>query len=45
MLFDILIVDDECDICEFVVGVLSDEGYECWIVGDSGLVFVVIDEC
>ena len=28
MASDILIVDDETDICELVAGILQDEGYE-----------------
>ena len=33
---NILVVDDERDIRELVSGVLSDEGYECRVAGDSG---------
>ena len=36
MAVDILVVDDERDIRELVSGVLSDEGYECRVAGDSG---------
>src|SRR3546814_18421036 len=32
---DILIVDDERDICELVAGVMEDEGYEARTAGDS----------
>ncbi len=36
MALDILVVDDERDIRDLVSGVLSDEGYECRVAGDSG---------
>ncbi len=32
---DILVVDDEADIRELIAGILSDEGYEARIAGDS----------
>ncbi len=32
---DILIVDDEADIRELVAGILSDEGYNTRLAGDS----------
>jgi len=35
MALDILIVDDERDICELVAGVMEDEGYEARTAGDS----------
>lgn len=44
MALDILIVDDERDIRELVAGVLSDEGYECRMAGDSTSALDMIDE-
>ena len=44
MALDILIVDDERDICELVAGVLSDEGYDCRTAEDSGSALAAIDE-
>src|SRR4051795_9970636 len=35
MAHDILIVDDEADICELVAGILEDEGYEARTARDS----------
>ena len=35
MALDILIVDDERDICELVAGVMEDEGYEARTASDS----------
>ena len=35
MFGDVLIVDDERDICDLVAGVLEDEGYEARIAQDS----------
>ena len=35
MASDILIVDDESDICELVAGLLQDEGYTTRTAGDS----------
>jgi two-component system nitrogen regulation response regulator NtrX len=35
MSLDILVVDDEADICELVAGVLSDEGYEARTAANS----------
>ena len=35
MFGDVLIVDDESDICDLVAGVLEDEGYEARIAQDS----------
>src|SRR3546814_18946450 len=35
MALDILIVDDERDICELDAGVMEDEGYEARTAGDS----------
>ena len=32
MFGDVLIVDDERDICDLVAGVLKDEGYEEYLV-------------
>ena len=36
MAHDILIVDDEADICDLVSGILADEGYETRIAATSG---------
>jgi two-component system nitrogen regulation response regulator NtrX len=44
MALDILVVDDERDIRELVAGVLSDEGYECRVAGDSRSALAMIDE-
>lgn len=44
MALEILIVDDEKDIRELVGGVLSDEGYECRLAGDSQTALAMIDE-
>ncbi|MBL4793238.1 MAG: sigma-54-dependent Fis family transcriptional regulator, partial [Citromicrobium sp.] len=44
MAVDILVVDDERDIRELVSGVLSDEGYECRVAGDSGSALRMVDE-
>lgn len=44
MPLDILIVDDERDIRELVAGVLSDEGYDCRMAGDSTSALAMIDE-
>ncbi|MDE2561856.1 MAG: sigma-54-dependent Fis family transcriptional regulator [Sphingomonadales bacterium] len=44
MALDILIVDDERDIRELVAGVLSDEGYECRLAGDSTSALAAVDE-
>ena len=35
MFGDVLIVDDEMDICDLVAGVLEDEGYEARVANDS----------
>src|SRR4051794_8114083 len=35
MAFDVLIVDDESDICELVAGLLQDEGYNTRTAHDS----------
>src|SRR3546814_20320799 len=35
MALDILIVDDERDLCELVAGVMAAEGYEARTAGDS----------
>ncbi len=35
MFGDVLIVDDELDICDLVAGVLEDEGYEARVANDS----------
>src|SRR3546814_16539599 len=35
MALDILVVDDERDICELVAGVMEDEGYEARTASDS----------
>ena len=35
MFKDVLVVDDERDICDLVAGVLEDEGYEARIAQDS----------
>lgn len=32
---DILIVDDEADICNLVAGILEDEGFECRTAADA----------
>lgn len=42
MVCDILIVDDEVDICELIGGLLEDDGYELCEVADVDGVFVVI---
>jgi len=39
---DILIVDDEADICALVSGILSDEGYQCREAGDSDAALTAI---
>lgn len=44
MALDILIVDDERDIRDLVAGVLSDEGYDCRVAGDSTAALAAIDE-
>ena len=44
MALEILIVDDERDIRELVAGVLSDEGYQCRMAGDSTSALEMIDE-
>ena len=44
MALDILVVDDERDIRDLVSGVLSDEGYECRVAGDSGTALRLVDE-
>ncbi|MBD59751.1 MAG: sigma-54-dependent Fis family transcriptional regulator, partial [Citromicrobium sp.] len=44
MALDILVVDDERDIRELVSGVLTDEGYECRVAGDSGTALRMVDE-
>ena len=44
MALDILVVDDERDIRELVSGVLTDEGYECRVAGDSGTALQMVDE-
>lgn len=44
MALDILIVDDERDIRELVAGVLSDEGYDCRMAGDSTTALDMIDQ-
>lgn len=44
MALDILVVDDERDIRELVSGVLSDEGYECRVAGDSTSALQMFDE-
>ncbi|NMW31435.1 sigma-54-dependent Fis family transcriptional regulator [Altererythrobacter sp. RZ02] len=44
MALDILVVDDERDIRDLVSGVLSDEGYECRVAGDSTSALAAIDE-
>lgn len=42
---DVLIVDDEVDICELIVGILEDEGFEIWMVGDSDSVLKEVEVC
>ena len=44
MALDILVVDDERDIRDLVSGVLTDEGYECRVAGDSGSALQMVDE-
>lgn len=44
MALDILVVDDERDIRELVAGVLSDEGYDCRMAGDSTSALQAIDQ-
>lgn len=44
MALEILVVDDERDIRELVAGVLSDEGYDCRMAGDSQSALAMIDE-
>lgn len=44
MALDILVVDDEQDIRELVAGVLSDEGYDCRMAGDSTTALRMVDE-
>jgi two-component system, NtrC family, nitrogen regulation response regulator NtrX len=39
---DILIVDDESDICALVAGILDDEGYEAREAGDSDAAFAAV---
>ena len=43
MALDILIVDDEADIRELISGILSDEGYDTRIAGDSDSALKEID--
>ena len=33
---DILIVDDEADICELIAGILDDEGYQTRTASNGG---------
>ena len=44
MALDILVVDDERDIRDLVVGVLEDEGYQCRSAGDSSTALELVDE-
>ena len=44
MAHDILIVDDEIDIREMVAGILSDEGYEARVAGNSSEAITTINE-
>jgi two-component system nitrogen regulation response regulator NtrX len=44
MALEILVVDDERDIRELVAGVLTDEGYDCRMAGDSRTALAMIDE-
>ncbi len=43
MALDILIVDDEADIRELISGILSDEGYDTRVAGDSDSALAEID--
>lgn len=45
MVYEVLIVDDEVDICDLVFGILVDEGFQTWSVVDSDSVLVAIHEC
>ena len=42
MAHDILIVDDEADICDLVSGILGDEGYETRVADTSGAAIAAI---
>ncbi|NNC73641.1 MAG: sigma-54-dependent Fis family transcriptional regulator [Sphingomonadaceae bacterium] len=44
MSLDILVVDDEQDICELVAGVLEDEGYEARTASNSDEALAALDE-
>lgn len=44
MALDILIVDDEADIRELISGILSDEGYDTRVAGDSDSALAEIDK-
>ncbi|MBC2777820.1 nitrogen assimilation response regulator NtrX [Parasphingopyxis marina] len=44
MALDILVVDDEADICELVAGVLEDEGYETRTAQNSDDAIAAIEE-
>jgi two-component system nitrogen regulation response regulator NtrX len=44
MALDILVVDDEADICELVAGVLEDEGYETRTAQNSDDAITAIEE-
>lgn len=44
MSLDILVVDDENDICELVAGVLEDEGYEARTASNSDQALAALDE-
>lgn len=44
MALDILVVDDENDICELVAGVLEDEGYEARTAANSDQAIQALDE-
>ncbi|MBV1933603.1 MAG: sigma-54 dependent transcriptional regulator [Parvibaculaceae bacterium] len=44
MASEVLIVDDEVDIRELIAGILSDEGYETRVAGDSDAALAAIHE-
>lgn len=44
MALDILVVDDERDICELVAGVLEDEGYEARTASSSDAALAALEE-
>jgi len=44
MALDILVVDDENDICELVAGVLEDEGYDARTAANSDQAIQALDE-